>query len=392
MSSAKRVNRDNLTVGGLTVANFALVLSVLVAISLLGTEQFDTGIVNVWSIWGIAHVSIGQTLQVITALPRAGSRTKSWLVVVGTTLLATAVVLLLRDRLFPSLGLSWSCAAIVGVVAAGASGVLRGDLVRQRRATASLAVVCSENALRALLVVSFLAFDVGASLLPWSIVLPFLLSLPLLLALGTARSGNPDRAVADLSDSPEMSATMGGAALTMIPSLVSYALIPVLSALDNLPSTIDVDALAFDAALARGPVQVAVFLAPKVLEWMIDPATSGRRSALATPAMLAALCLGCVAAAALVGSTSFVGRVALVAVVGATGLCGYAALLDSVDRVQGGRQLAFTVVFATAAFLAGAASGDVGGLAPIAWGCTGAIGGLVLAGLLGQPRIERRTT
>ncbi len=377
MRKAYQSSRTN---AGLTVANFAMVLLGLVAIARFGNDRLDTGVVNVWSIWGIAHVSVGQSLQVVTALP--DGETPWWRrvpLVVGAVGIGAVAVLLLRARLFPDLDANWPAASLVAIAAASVSGLLRGSLVHKRKATLSLAVVCAENAARSLLLLVVLwgaapgpsTDGLSDAIVPWAIVAPFLLSLPALLWF--------NRSAGDAStELGQPHASTGRAALTMVPSLASYALLPMLSALDRLPETVAVDALAFDTAIARGPVQVAVFAAPLALQHMLD-SESAHRVALAGLPLLAVVVVGSVLATLLVAPESIIGRLLLIALVGGVSLLGYAAILDSVD---GGATASIVgAVFAAAAlaFVGSALIGSTVSLAPVAWASAAAVGVLALA-------------
>ncbi|MEE9416060.1 MAG: hypothetical protein V3V01_12320, partial [Acidimicrobiales bacterium] len=159
----------------------------------------------------------------------------------------------------------------------------------------------------------------------------------------------------------------------MVPALASYGLVPALSVLERLPA--NVDALAIDAALARGPVQVAVFLAPKLLEYLMDSASTTRRIELSSPAVIAVLVVASLLASLLDGSENFLNRLLVAALVGVSALIGYLVLLDGVDR--GGRSFLIAISVATIAVLlfgAGVAvGGDAVGLAPASWAVLGAV-------------------
>lgn len=378
---------SSMSAAGLTIANFALVLVGLVVIARFGDNRLDTGLVNVWSIWGIAHVSIGQSLQVLAAMPASTGQPHSsgfsvsnllgtrLSLVLGVVVVGAVAMIALRSRLFPGLDWNWPVAAIVGITSASVSGLLRGGLVRRRRAVLSLAVVCVENAARTVLLFVALATSVADALVPWAIVAPFLVSLPALLWFNTRAEG------ADVAspDAAAPSATAGRASLTMVPSLASYALLPLLSALNRLPETIAVDALAFDAALARGPVQVAVFAAPLALQHMLDKTSGERRVLLATPAMVGLLVAGSIVATLLLAPGSIAGRLVLIVLVGGVSLLGYAAILDAVDRSAGPTVVGGAIVVAVAAFVLFATIGNDVSLAPVAWASAATVGVLALA-------------
>lgn len=370
-------SRSPMLAAVLTIANFALVLGGLVVIARFGSERLDTGLVNVWSIWGIAHVSIGQSLQVLAAMPGSAEATMRARLplVLATVLLSAVAVVLLRSRLFPDLDWNWPVAAVVGIASATVSGVLRGGLVRRRMAVLSLAVVCAENAGRTLLLLVALGLGIGVadSLVPWAIVAPFLISLPVLVVLNKGGIGT------EAGHSDEAQATTGRAALTMIPSLASYALLPLLSVLDRLPETIEVDALAFDAALARGPVQVAVFAAPMALQFMLDRTSDSRRFTLAAPPLLAILVVGAVLSTLLFAPESIVGRLLLVVLVGGVSLLGYAAILDAVDRSATAAVVGTVIIAAAGAFVVSANIGSSVSLAPVAWASAAAVAVLAFA-------------
>lgn len=355
----------------LTVANFALVFIGLLAIAFLGETRFDRGLVNVWSIWGIAHVSLGQSLQVMAAMGGHDRAIRRLVLVVAVLIFAgAALIVLLRARLFDSLSAWWVVAAVTAFAAAAITGMLRGLLVRDGNATVALAIVCGENALRVTLLLLALGLGVADSLLPFAVVAPFALSIPVLVRL-SSQSGEGSRTAT--------SASWGRATLTMIPALASYALVPALSVMDRLPQ--DVDALAIDAALARGPVQVAVFLAPKFLEILINPSLASRRVGLVTPAVVVALIAASLAASMFDGSSNLMGRWLVVALVGITGLIGYLALLESVDRDGRASVVGVAAAFASVLLFAISISlGDHrGGLAPVAWAAVGAVAVVAIA-------------
>ncbi len=352
-------------VAALTVTNFALVFVGLLAIAFLGDGDIDQGLVNVWSIWGIAHVSMGQSIQVMAALSAPGKSARGYsFIVVATVLVAGLLIIAFKSSLFGSLSLWWVVAALLAVGSASVAGVLRGRLVRSGQASVALAIVCAENGLRAALLTIGLAIGVSDSLIPFAVVAPFALSIPLLFKLWS-RPG----AVA-IATAP---ASWGRAMLPMVPALASYGLVPALSVLERLPA--NVDALAIDAALARGPVQVAVFLAPKLLEYLMDSASTTRRIELSSPAVIAVLVVASLLASLLDGSENFLNRLLVAALVGVSALIGYLVLLDGVDR--GGRSFLIAISVATIAVLlfgAGVAvGGDAVGLAPASWAVLGAV-------------------
>lgn len=377
---------SSLVNAGLTVTNFAMVLLGLLAIARFGNARLDTGVVNVWSIWGIAHVSVGQSLQVLTALPGNDEKPLSqrFPLVLGAVAIGAFAVLLLRARLFPNLDANWPAAALVAIAAASVSGLLRGSLVRNRKATLSLGVVCAENAARSLLLLFVLwravpdsisssgsGLQVSDSVVPWAIVAPFLVSIPVLVWLHLKSTYERPE------DQNSSQATAGRAALTMIPSLASYALVPMLSVLQRLPEAIEVDALAFDAALARGPVQVAVFAAPIALQYMLDRSGGSRTRVAGVPVCLF-VTIGALGSTLLFVPESVVGRLLLVVLVGSVSLVAYGAILDAVDRSASALAVITTMTAAFVAFLISATLVDEVSLAPVAWASAAAVWALVV--------------
>ncbi|MEZ5166533.1 MAG: hypothetical protein R2695_08565 [Acidimicrobiales bacterium] len=238
----------------LTIANFGFVLVGLLAIAVLADDDRVTSLLNVWSFWGVAHVSVGQVLQIVMTRGDGARQVARWAPL--SVIAAGAIAIAGASRLFPAGGAVWIGGAVAAVAGAAAAGALRGRLVVVGRADVALAVSALDNALRALLLLVVLPATSEAYAAA-AVALPFAVTLPLL-----AKAYPGPAAVVVPSG-----AAWGPAVLSTIPSVSSYLILPALSIAGRLPAA--VDGLAVDAALSRGPVQVAVFAAPKLLEQLL---------------------------------------------------------------------------------------------------------------------------
>ncbi len=254
-----------------TLVNFPVVFAGLVAITIGANGDDKVALLNLWALWGIAQGLLGQVTQVGAVLD--GRSWTDWrgLRIVPPVAVGTAVAtILVSDRLFPGHP-NWWIACFLLVIAVAVIGRQRGELARRLDGTTAVVIAALENSIRSAVVIMLLiAASDSNGLLDWgsvAIVAPFVVSMALLA--NRIESGSPVEA-----DGPpvERPTSIVGGVLTGLPALAAYAVVPGLSLLDR---TDDLGAIAIAASLLRGPLLVATFLAPVLLErWVVGPTRS----------------------------------------------------------------------------------------------------------------------
>lgn len=271
-----------------TLVNFPVVFAGLLAIT-VGTDGNDEiALLNLWALWGIAQGLLGQVAQVSGVLDgRAWTDPRALRMIPRTAGLVAVVAFLLSDTWFPDHE-TWWIATLFLSIAVVVIGRQRAVLIRRLDGTHALVVAALENSIRsASMVVLVLAAAEGDGLIGWgavAIVGPFVVSMALLanrIEGGTA-SVSSGRAE---STSPTRSISSG--VLSGLPALAAYAIVPGLTLLDQ---TDDLGAIAIAASLLRGPLLVATFLAPVLLErWVVLKSSQVPRGLLLLPVALVGL-------------------------------------------------------------------------------------------------------
>ena len=256
-----------------TLVNFPVVFAGLLAITIGADGNDEIALLNLWALWGIAQGLLGQVAQVSGVLDeRPWTDPRALRLIPQTGVVITVTALLLSDTLFPGHE-SWWIGVLLLVHAVIVIGRQRADLVRRLDSSHALVVAALENALRSTaLVILLLAAAEREGLLGWGAVAilgPFAVSIALLanrIAERAPFEGEPR------PRTPTRPRTVASGVLTGIPALTAYAVVPGLTLLDD---TDDLGAIAVAASLLRGPLLVATFLAPLLLErWVVLRAQS----------------------------------------------------------------------------------------------------------------------
>lgn len=291
MTTHRSTSRSQQLTGTLaTLLNFPVVLAGLVAITLGAEGNDEIALLNLWALWGIAQGLLGQVAQVSGVLDgRAWNDPRALRLIPQTAVPATVIAFLLADTWFPS-HRSWWVATLFLLVAVVIIGRQRAVLIRRLDGTHALVVAALENSIRsAAIVVLLVASAEGDSLLGWgamAIVGPFAVSMALLA--NRIESGDPQsRTAAEKhTGNPPMRSVASGI-LAGMPALAAYAVVPGLTLLDE---TDDLGSIAIAASLLRGPLLVATFAAPVLLErWVVAEAKRISPGILFVPAALVGL-------------------------------------------------------------------------------------------------------
>lgn len=241
--------------GVAAVTNFAAVLGGLWLISRYSTGQTQISLLNLWAIWGIGLGFFGQAgllSAVLDGRPWLSRRT------VAPTLIISAAT---ATATFPAVGplfgghISW---LLIGSASTGLLYLLgrqRGRLTSQRRGHLALIVAAGENLLR-LGLVSLAAATDSFSFGALAICGPLLVSFAIFARLTT---GSPEPKP---SGAHEVRSTAMGL-LSGVPAILAYGLVP---ALTLVARTERLDQIALASTVLRGPLILAGFLAPWLLE------------------------------------------------------------------------------------------------------------------------------
>ncbi|MGI9607916.1 MAG: hypothetical protein ACR2P0_17440 [Acidimicrobiales bacterium] len=270
-----------------TAINFPVVFAGLIVIATQANGDSEIALLNLWAAWGIALGLLGQLGLVSGYLDRESwTSVGSLKIAAAAGIIGGALVFALRSSLFPSHEWWW---ILVGIVAATvflvgrqrAQRTLAGDGVY------ALVVTAIENVVRAFLVVIAVAFtDVDSNPI-WvaiAIVAPFAASIVLLEM--RERAGVPMTSLDDVKSPTLASGSLVTGLLAGVPAVAAYALVPALSVID---ATADLDAFAVASSLLRGPLLVASFAAPWLLETIGTMFGSAARLDLVAPAGLLAV-------------------------------------------------------------------------------------------------------
>ncbi len=269
MSAAPSPTRSAHVTGVIaTLVNFPVVFAGLLAIT-LGTEGNDeVALLNLWAIWGIAQGLLGQVAQVSGVLD--GRRWTDPLALRLAPIIAVPIgvgTLVLAGTLFPDHE-RWWIAVVSIVVAVIIIGRQRAELISRLDGSHAIVVAALENSIRSTtLVLLLLAATDREHLVGWGalcIAGPFAVSAALLAnRIGSTAPGVGPRALGR----GRANQSVAGGVLSGFPALAAYALVPALTLLDQ---TDDLGSIAIAASLLRGPLLVATFLAPILLErWVV---------------------------------------------------------------------------------------------------------------------------
>lgn len=303
-------------------ANFASVLVGLWAISRFATGGAQLALLNLWAVWGIALGLLGNAgLLSATLDGQRWYRRRN--IAVGTTgaILTGLMLLPLSTHLLNS-KISWAVLAAVSVGVTYLLGRQRGALAAARRGAVALVVTAAENVLRAMLVLGVLLAD-QAALGALAICAPLLVSLVIFAILVRRESPSIDG-----KPTPGHRPVAVGL-LAGTPAVLAYGIVPVLTLLDY---TDELDQVALAATLLRGPVVLAGFLAPWLLEQISELNTRAWR-VIMLGGFVVALCQ------ALIGfALEANGSVALISSAAAAAVCAVGAYVLVTVRPQGLRR------------------------------------------------------
>ena len=251
-----------------TLVNFPVVFAGLLAITIGAEGNVEVALLNLWALWGIAQGLLGQIAQVSGVLDgRHWTDVRAMRLIPQTAVPAALAALLLSDTWFPGHE-SWWIAVLLLVTAVVVIGRQRAVLARRLDGTHALVVTALENSIRsASVIILLLAAAERDGLVGWgavAIVGPFIVSIALLAnRIEADERETPARRDAAASTSRSVSSGV----LSGIPALAGYAIVPGLTLLDQ---TDDLGSIAVAASLLRGPLLVATFLAPVLLQqWVV---------------------------------------------------------------------------------------------------------------------------
>jgi len=239
-----------------TVINFPVVFAGFLIIVWKTDGNDEIALLNLWSSWGILLGLLGQVGLISGFMDRGGVRAP--IVPRNAAVfsaIAAAVAFVFRSRLFPDHELWWLA---VGIIAAATYviGRQRAEFTLGRDSITAVVIAAIENVARTLLVLIFVLAG-SASLAVLAIVLPFFLSLALL------QTRSPIVNTDWNEHEKTWPSSIAPGVLAGVPALAAYSIVPVLSILEL---TDDLDRIAIAAALVRGPLLAAAFIAPWILE------------------------------------------------------------------------------------------------------------------------------
>ena len=316
--------------------NFPVVFASLVLITTQTNGNDEVALLNLWAWWGVSNGLLGQFGLITGVLDRQGTKDAPiWfhagLLAVG----AGAIAALLESRLFPNHGAWWAAAALLSALAYLA-GRARSMLTLRCEGENALAVTAGENVLRlAALIVAFALLDHVGSAHVIAVVAPLAVSV---LALDLLSSRPHPKGNLDING--QQSVPFG--LLAGVPSLLAYLVVPALSILGT---TDDLDAFAIASSLGRGPLLIATFAAPALLQTLYSTrmAAALRRVRLGAAVLLVVQ----IAAGALLSLALWPTLIVQVGITAGVALLAYVVILQASNSVGSRPWLAIAGAAAT---------------------------------------------